>query len=186
MVIGTKQLLKLVRTYRLVEDLDERELKNPEGAGFDLRLAALYEFTSGSFLGTTHRETPSLKEIASFQPGAKKQTIVVVKPGAYYLAKTVERVNMPTNLLGIIKPRTTLFRGGVTLSTGFLPPGYRGELHFGFHNAGNQPFEIEIGARIAHVVFFEISGESVRMYEGQWQGGRGTTKQSVKGLEKQI
>lgn len=186
MVIGTKQLLKLVRTRRLVEDLDERELKNPEGTGFDLRVEKLFALTSKTFLGVTQRATSDLFEVVSFKPAARRQNIYSIQPGEYFLSKTIERVNMPNNLLAIIKPRTTLYRGGLIMRTGFCTPGYQGDLYFGLHNAGNQPFEIEMGARFAHIIFFEISGDLVRSYEGQWQGGRGSTKQSTKGRERQI
>ncbi len=37
-MIGTKELLRLVKECNLVEGLCERELNNPEGAGFDLRV----------------------------------------------------------------------------------------------------------------------------------------------------
>jgi hypothetical protein len=33
MILGIKKLLKLVKEKKLVENLSERELKNPEGAG---------------------------------------------------------------------------------------------------------------------------------------------------------
>ena len=36
MVLGPKALLQLVKKIKLVENLSERELTNPEGAGFDL------------------------------------------------------------------------------------------------------------------------------------------------------
>ena len=36
MILATSELLKLVKEKNLVENLSERELKNPEGCGFDL------------------------------------------------------------------------------------------------------------------------------------------------------
>ena len=44
MIIGTKRLLELVKDpcIRLVEGLCERELANPEGEGFDLRVGEVY------------------------------------------------------------------------------------------------------------------------------------------------
>jgi hypothetical protein len=42
MVLGIKKLLKLVKEKKLVENLSERELKNPEGAGFDLRVGEIF------------------------------------------------------------------------------------------------------------------------------------------------
>ena len=42
MILGITKLLELVREKKLVENLCERELKNPEGAGFDLRIGEIY------------------------------------------------------------------------------------------------------------------------------------------------
>ena len=55
MVLGPKKLLQLVKTKKLVENLSERELTNPEGAGFDLRLGEVYKISGNAFLGETHR-----------------------------------------------------------------------------------------------------------------------------------
>lgn len=42
---------------------------------------------------------------------------------------------------------------------------------FALTNHHNHSFEMEIGARFAHVVFHSVSGD-VGLYRGQWQGGR--------------
>jgi hypothetical protein len=39
---------------------------------------------------------------------------------------------------------------------------------------GNSDFTIELGARIVHIIFWEVSGKGAA-YRGQWQGGRVTT-----------
>ena len=56
MILGVKKLLKLVKEKKLVENLSERELKNPEGAGFDIRIGELYEAKGKGFLGVEERE----------------------------------------------------------------------------------------------------------------------------------
>ena len=60
MVLGPSELLKLVKKIKLVENLSERELNNPEGAGFDLRLGEVYKITGSAFLGETHRKTADI------------------------------------------------------------------------------------------------------------------------------
>lgn len=60
MILGVSELLRLVREKKLVENLSERELTNPEGAGFDLRIGALYRVNGKGFLGVTERETPAI------------------------------------------------------------------------------------------------------------------------------
>ena len=72
MILGIKELLKLVKEKKLVEKLSERELKNPEGAGFDIRIGELYQVKGEGFLGIGERETPEIKLIAKYD---EKKTI---------------------------------------------------------------------------------------------------------------
>ena len=177
MIFGVKKLLELVKGKKLVENLSERELKNPEGAGFDLRIGELYEISGKGFLGVEERDTPEMKLIAKYE---KQKTIKVdLQPRTYYPMKTIENVNMPDNLLAIMTPRSTLFRSGVYIFGGQTPPGYKGGLTMGIYNFRDEEFELEMGARVVHIMFFQVEGES-NLYRGQWQGGRVTTQKKEK------
>lgn len=177
MILGIEELLKLVREKKLVENLAERELKDPEGAGFDLRVGELYEVKGKGFLGIKERDTPKMELIAKYQEG--KVTKVSLKPHTYYSMKIIETVNMPNNLLAIMTPRSTLFRSGIYIFGGQTPPGYQGGLVMGICNFRDEEFELEMGARVVHIMFFEVKGES-NLYRGQWQGGRVTTDKKEK------
>lgn len=200
MVLGPKLLLKLVKTKKLVEGLSERELTNPEGAGFDLRLGEVYRIKGSAFLGETHRKTAEIELIAKYNGSQKKKNSyiaggddrikkrdskltpmskIIIRPGEFYLVKTIESVNMPQNLTASITPRSTTYRSGLFLRTGNVPPGYCGELVFGLKNEGTATVEIEMGARFAHIQFSEVKGGG-NLYRGQWQGGRITTKKKEK------
>lgn len=169
MILGPKKLLQLVKTKKLVEGLSKRELTNPEGAGFDLRLGEVYVIKGEAFLGEEHRKTPDIRSIEKFETGKKKS--IKIKPGDFYLVKTIEKINLPLNLSAVIIPRTTTFRSGIFIRTGPIQPGYQGELTFGLKNEGPVTVEIEMGARFVHVIFHEIKGGGSK-YRGQWQGGR--------------
>jgi len=169
MVIGPKKLLELVKEIKLVENLSERELTNPEGAGFDLRLGEIYSISGESFLGVTERKTADINLVTKYGKANK----ITIKPGEFFLTKTIEDVNMPANLTASITPRSTTYRSGLVLRTGNVPPGYCGGLTFGIHNAGPVEVTIEMGARFVHIQFHEVLGEG-NMYRGQWQGGRVT------------
>ena len=197
MILGPKQLLELVKTQKLVEGLSERELTNPEGAGFDLRLGEVYEIKGSAFLGETHRKTAEIELVAKYdgrnttvnQPHEKtsdrtqkreaKLRKIVIKPGEFYLVKTIESVNMPQNLTASITPRSTTYRSGLFIRTGNVPPGYCGGLIFGLKNEGPITVEIEMGARFVHIQFSEVKGGG-SMYRGQWQGGRVTARKKEK------
>lgn len=177
MILGPKKLLQLVKTKKLVEGLSERELINPEGAGFDLRLGEVYKISGSAFLGEVHRKTAEIELLKAYKKG--KTQSVKIKPGDFLLVKTIESVNMPQNLTANITPRSTTYRSGLFLRTGNVPPGYCGELIFGLKNEGPITVEIEMGARFVHIQFSEVKGGG-NMYRGQWQGGRVTTKKKEK------
>lgn len=190
MIIGPKKLLELVKKQKLVSNLSERELTNPEGAGFDLRLGEVYEISGGkAFLGVTERETPEIKLLASIGRGAaptrpsegrsRPTPTFTFEPGKYYLVATIEEVNLPQDITCNMKPRTTTFRSGLFLRTGNVAPGYSGKLTFALKNEGPLPVTVELGARIVHAQFIRVDGGG-SMYRGQWQGGRVTTKKREK------
>ena len=199
MVLGPKKLLQLVKAKKLVENLSERELTNPEGAGFDLRLGEVYKISGSAFLGETHRKTAEIELVAKYEgnrhsgkrsasriskktdSGQARMTgkSIVIKPGDFLLVKTIELVNMPNNLTASITPRSTTYRSGLFLRTGNVPPGYCGGLIFGLKNEGPITVEIEMGARFVHIQFSEVQGGG-NMYRGQWQGGRVTARKKEK------
>jgi deoxycytidine triphosphate deaminase len=182
MILGIKELHRLVSEQKLVENLCEREMKNPEGAGFDLRLGEIYELEGDGFLGTEERQTPEIKLVAKHdETKEEKDNFFIFEPRKYYLVKTMEKVNLPVTLSGIIFPRTTMFRSGLGLFNGIVQPGYQGELTFGICNLGKSNIKISFGARIVHITFHEVFGEG-NQYRGQWQGGRVATE----GKETQI
>ena len=96
MILGIKKLHKLVKKNKLVENLCERELNSPEGAGFDLRLAEVFELdTTGDnyFLGVEERNTPDVVSIAVNDESKKEiDNSFVFEPGKYYLIRTMEKV----------------------------------------------------------------------------------------------
>ena len=177
MILGPKLLLKLVKEKKLVEGLGERDLKTPEGAGFDLRLGEVYKISGSAFLGITHRETPNITLKVKYQKS--KRNVIVIKPGDFYLVSTVEKVNLPLNITVNFKPRTTTFRSGLFLRTGNGAPGYCGKLTFGLKNEGPITVTMELGARFVHAQFEWVDGGGTQ-YKGQWQGGRVTTKKREK------
>lgn len=181
MIISSVKVLELNEKYDLVSDLSERELNNPEGVGLDIRFGEVHKLTSGGFLGVKDRKTPDIEKVADINDGDKE---LVLKPGDYYLLTTMETIHSPAErieleegaepvyLVPTIYPRSTLQRSGLILRATKTDPGYKGKLTFGLHNAGGQEIKLELGARIANLVFTTAIGELSRAYEGQWQGGR--------------
>jgi deoxycytidine triphosphate deaminase len=176
MILGPKKLLQLVKEINLVENLDKRELQNPEGAGFDLRLGEVYRIFGDAFLGVEERQTPKIELVIKYDP--KKTQSITIKPGEYFLVTTIEKVNLPLDICATFIPRTTTFRSGLFLRTGIAQPGYCGKLTFGLKNEGPVAVTLELGCRFVFAVFHQVEGAT--SYRGQWQGGRVTTEKKEK------
>lgn len=179
-VLGLKQVIERVKKDKLVENLGERELNNPEGVGIDLRIGEIHKITEGgAFIevdgppagGLGKRKGVKTELIAKFNPDSETQEEVLIEPGEYYLFGTVEKVNTPQDLMPMIYPRSSLFRAGVLLLNSKTDPGYSGFLTMGLTNLSKFPLKLQMGARVCNMVFYKIEGETVS-YRGQHQGGR--------------
>lgn len=118
----------------------------------------------------------------------------MLKPNDYVLIKTIEKINHlaeklfieegqpPAHIMIDVYPRSTLQRCGILLISTKSDPGYSGEMTFGLKNLSSLDFKLELGARIANLVFSTATGDLIREYGGQWQGGRVTTDD----FEKQV
>jgi len=169
MILGVDKVLELIRTQNLVEGLDEKEI-NFEGCGVDLRIGEIYEMDEEEgFLHIDKRKTPKYKLIGKFEKG--KTIKVRLEPGKVYVATTVEKINTPENLFGWFIPRQTLYKCGIVVQGIRTDPGYHGNFSFVMMNTSKKEFELEMGARIANMVFHKVEGKS-QLYKGQWQGGR--------------
>lgn len=189
MKISSLKILELNKEHNLIENLSERELNNPEGAGIDLRVGEVYELAGDSFLAADNnsreRYSPKTKLIGDFSKDGNKS--IVLEPGQYFLVTTMEILHSPDKkikfnenfpeayLKPIINPRSSLQRGGVSLHFTKTDPGYKGKLTFGIKNLGEHNFKFELGARMFNVEFEPVFGEIKRAYSGQHQGGRVTS-----------
>lgn len=178
MILGLDEVLKRVKEDNLIENLGDRDLNNPEGVGLDLRLGTVNKIIEGgAFIGADgktglgKRKGVKTEEIAKFNQDSKRQAYFIVKPGEYYLVQTVEKVNTPQDLMPVIYTRSSLFRAGILLLNSKTDPGYSGILTMGLTNLSPFDVRIQLGARIANMVFFKIEGKTVS-YRGQHQGGR--------------
>lgn len=160
MILGKEEIQKLVDASTLIENFSEDCL---EGAGYDLRLNCLHRISGSAFIGEKERFLPDSGRIASARYN--------IEPGEYFLAETVEKLNMPHDLAAIVLNRSSLFRAGCSLSTALVDPGYRGALVFGLKNLSDVRFEIEKGARFAQIVFLRVAGKTTP-YSGRYQGGK--------------
>jgi deoxycytidine triphosphate deaminase len=149
----------------LIENVDKN---NVQPSGVDLRVKAVYKLKNGGYLGIKNRQTPNV-DVVSDKVGDK----IVLEQNEFVLVETMEKVNMPKDLLALILPRSSLFRCGVSLHTAVVDPGFIGTLTFGMKNLSDHTFELEIGSKIGQIIFEEVKGND-KLYNGKYQGGKVT------------
>lgn len=157
MFIGHEELIKRIKSQKLLEG---HLAESIQGSGVDLRIDVLYKLESGGRIGVKDRILPEISE-----------TNYILKPGHYYLFKTIETVNMPEDLVAFMFNRSSLFRCGASLRTAVIDPGYRGALTVGIKNESDHPIELEKGARLLQIVFAKVDGKT-QSYDGRYQGGK--------------
>ena len=169
-MIGLKNLKEMVVQQQLIENLHAKELEKKGAPAFDMRLGALFDFVGEGFLDVDDKKTPETRIVGEYEEGASKR--VVIKPGKYYVFQTIESVNMPIGVSFQMIPRTTIFRSGILILGGLGDPGYKGKITGGMINLSDKDYTIELGARIAQLVFFNLDGHDGEEYLGNYHGGK--------------
>lgn len=93
---------------------------------------------------------------------------IVIEPGKGLLIPTMEVLNMPDDVVGFAKDKSTWARQGLFANQGVLEPGWRGHYAVGVHNVSGDEITVVHGDPIVQVVFFRVSNPS-SAYDGKYQ-----------------
>jgi dUTP pyrophosphatase len=143
-------------------DLDAQLQPN----GFDLTLAEIRSFVDQGTMGVDNarRILPGLSPV---EPGA--DGLVHLPPGPYHITYS-ETVALPTDLMAFGRPRSSLTRSGVAIHTAVWDAGYAGRSTSLLVVSNPHGFTVEIGARVAQLVFLRLSVQAEQGYAGIYQG----------------
>jgi len=89
-------------------------------------------------------------------------------PGAYLITYN-EIVHLPSNIMALAAPRSSLLRCGVTIGTAVWDAGYSGRSQSLMVVYNPQGFRIQRNARMVQLVFFRLTKET-EGYRGVYQG----------------
>lgn len=93
---------------------------------------------------------------------------VMLMPGQFLLASTIERFVMPPDVLGIVHDKSTWARRGLACQNTVIEPGWEGWLTLELTNHGNDMLQIKKGMPIAQVIFHRVDAVT-EGYEGKYQ-----------------
>lgn len=97
-----------------------------------------------------------------------KQGVTLTPESRFTLASTVERFQMPPDLIGIVHDKSTWARQGLSVFNTVIESGWEGWLTLELVYHGNGLLHIPAGAGIAQVIFHRI--EEPASYSGKYQG----------------
>ena len=91
------------------------------------------------------------------------------------LLPTLEWVELPKDLAGTLRCRSSFGRRGVLLGAGFVDPGFRGQLTLCLTNMGTEEIVVHKNDRVIQMILFEVrNGE--KSYSGRYQDSIGVVE----------
>jgi dCTP deaminase len=112
--------------------------------------ALFEESTKNDYIGRPH------VTMGCFKPehfNKIKASSVILAPGDFVLAHTMEYISMPKDVSGWVKDKSTNARCGLAVQNTVLEPGWKGQITLEITNHGPVPIQLLAGAGIAQVQF---------------------------------
>jgi dUTP pyrophosphatase len=134
--------------------------------GFDVTLRELSRFEGSGQVGETAEER-SLPDLVPVEFDADGW--VTLGPGPYQVVYN-EIVSLPSTLMALGRPRSSLARSGVTIHTAVWDAGYSGRSTSLLSVLNPDGFRLKRNARIMQLVFFGMAAATALGYEGHYQG----------------
>jgi dCTP deaminase len=104
-----------------------------------------------------------------------------IPAGKQQLVATLERVELPDDLVGTLHIRSSLARAGIVASLALVDPGFRGQLTISLYNAGTEPFRMSKSDRFVQMALHSLSMKTQRPYRGKYQDSQGIVDSSREG-----
>ena len=98
----------------------------------------------------------------------------ILHPGEFVLGSTLERVKLPSDLVGRIEGKSSLGRLGLLIhsTAGFVDAGWDGQLTLEFSNVASLPITLYPGMRIGQISFMQMTSEADNPYGADSLGSK--------------
>src|SRR5438477_9438539 len=106
----------------------------------------------------------------------------ILHPGEFVLGSTLERIQLPDDLVARLEGKSSLGRLGLLIhsTAGFIDPGWDGHVTLELSNVANLPITIYYGMKIGQLSFVQLTEPAETPYGSdalgsKYQGQRGPT-----------
>jgi dCTP deaminase len=158
MVLSDKDLKKALRDGKIkitpAPDLE----KQLGSCSIDLRLGNAFRIFESGFHGVIDPQKNAGHEFTK-EITVEKGTAFIMQPGDFVLATTVEKIEVPDDLLGNLEGRSSIGRLGIIIhsTAASIDPGMRGHITLELANMGKLPVALYPGMRICSISFEQLS-----------------------------
>jgi dUTP pyrophosphatase len=163
-VLSRKDIRRLIQqTPSLVEGyIDLEQQLQPNGFDITLRNIAMLQNMGQIATDNAQRQLPDLAPLIFDNQG-----FMELIPGSYIITYN-EIVHIPSNLMALARPRSSLLRCGVSIGTAVWDAGYSGRSQSLMLVYNSNGFRVQQNARVAQLVFMTLTAET-ESYSGKYQ-----------------
>jgi dUTP pyrophosphatase len=162
-VLDHQTILNLIARKGLVTGLvDEVTQVTPNGV--ELSLQKVYRFREAGAVDFDNRK----RRIPEYEEIAPTDDRYSLPPGSYLVTYN-ETLRLPTDIVAIGRPRSSLLRSGATIESAVWDAGYEGRSRGLLTVSNPYGFVVTKNARLLHLIFIQLKRKT-KPYKGAYQG----------------
>ncbi len=98
----------------------------------------------------------------------------MLHPGEFALASTLERIELPDDLVARLEGKSSLGRIGLLIhsTAGYVDPGWKGHLTLELSNVANLPITLYYGMKIGQISYTRLSTPAENLYGAEVLGSK--------------
>jgi dCTP deaminase len=170
MVLSDRSITRLIDEGRIVIDPYDASLMQP--ASLDVRVDRFFRvFRNNRYpYIDVKREQEGLTELVEVDDGDP----FILHPGEFVLGSTLERVQLPDDLVARLEGKSSLGRLGLLIhsTAGFIDPGWDGHVTLELSNVANLPITLWPGLKIGQLCLFRLTTPASHPYGSPIYGSR--------------
>lgn len=174
---------KMALKYQMIDPFEDTQCRSTERGniisygvssyGYDVRCAN--EFKIFTNINSAIVDPKAFDENSFID---LKTAVCIIPPNSFVLARTIEYLRIPRNILTICLGKSTYARCGIIVNVTPLEPEWEGHVTLEFSNTTPLPAKIYANEGVAQIIFLEaqeICTTSYRDRQGKYQGQMGVT-----------
>ena len=186
-VLSDGTILELVEAGRIRIEPWDPALVQP--ASVDVRLGDSFRVFHNYRVATIDLRDPPAN--LTEEVTVPQDEAFVIHPGEFCLGSTLERVELPDDIVSRIEGKSSLGRLGLIVhaTAGFLDPGWKGTLTLELNNLTRVPIKLYPGLLIAQLSFMALDRPAQRPYGSpdlgsHYQGQQAATESRYQGARR--